>query len=354
MPELRVIAWNILEGERLESVASTLSNMRPDIVLLNEVRNPLNGRDQVDYLVQQCSLPYHKYESTTSTGLTGTKGVAILSRYPLLQTQMHMVWGEGLPWPPTFGTLQATIQIDGLYHEVFTTRYRTLHTPGSEHYDETQEAQNRAGHKQAHNLVQNVPADRAVLVGGDFNANWANTDWSTELRDKSVLTDAVWQHSPYTMVPPESDCLTNRGNPPLVDLARRYDYLYYRYPKYRVSGATMKCALPGSDHPYVYATFVRMDRPAEENAAVVVRQEVPIYMVAGETYDVQVVMKNVGTNTWTPGGSNPYRLGPQNPQDNTTWGLRRVELPHPVAPGSEVTFVSKVTAPDVTDVVHFQ
>ena len=65
-------------------------------------------------------------------------------------------------------------------------------------------------------------------------------------------------------------------------------------------------------------------------------------------------MKNIGTKTWVPGGPTPYRLGSQNPRDNTTWGLRRVALPHEVAPGSEVSFDFTVTAPSASGVVDFQ
>jgi hypothetical protein len=39
------------------------------------------------------------------------------------------------------------------------------------------------------------------------------------------------------------------------------------------------------------------------------------------------------------------RLGAQSPQDNSQWGRSRVELPHEVAPGQNVTFRFPIAAP---------
>jgi hypothetical protein len=53
------------------------------------------------------------------------------------------------------------------------------------------------------------------------------------------------------------------------------------------------------------------------NAALFITQSVPTSMTAGQTYPVSVTMRNTGTMTWT--AAHLYRLGSQNPQDNTTW-----------------------------------
>jgi len=87
--------------------------------------------------------------------------------------------------------------------------------------------------------------------------------------------------------------------------------------------------------------------------AAFVRQLVPATMVAGQSYSVSVTMRNTGTSLWTSGGSNPFRLGSQNPAENMAWGLGRCELPGPVPPGAEVTFAFTVTAP-AAGTRHFQ
>lgn len=79
------------------------------------------------------------------------------------------------------------------------------------------------------------------------------------------------------------------------------------------------------------------------NNAEYVTQSVPLTMYAGESYNVSVTMRNTGNTTW-PAGS-VFKLGSQNPQDNMYWGLNRVPLTQPVAPGGQVTFNFTVSAP---------
>jgi RHS repeat-associated protein len=88
------------------------------------------------------------------------------------------------------------------------------------------------------------------------------------------------------------------------------------------------------------------------NDAQFVAQNVPTSMNPGQTYPVSVTFQNTGTTTWTT--ANGYRLGSQNPQDNTTWGLSRVDLPNSVAPGASVTINFNVTAPAASGPHNFQ
>ncbi|HEX6903577.1 MAG TPA: S8 family serine peptidase [Thermoanaerobaculia bacterium] len=86
-------------------------------------------------------------------------------------------------------------------------------------------------------------------------------------------------------------------------------------------------------------------------------QSVPATMAAGRIYSVSMTLKNVGTQTWSPIGSqcNAYRLGSANPYNNGTWvPLTRVELPAPVAPGGQVTLSFKVAAPLTPGTYNFQ
>lgn len=87
-------------------------------------------------------------------------------------------------------------------------------------------------------------------------------------------------------------------------------------------------------------------------SAVVVAMSVPAFMDAGYTYAVSVTLQNNGSNTWTQ--AEGYRLGSQNPQDNYTWGLNRVNLPASVPPGGQVTFNFYVTAPYNAGTFNFQ
>ena len=91
---------------------------------------------------------------------------------------------------------------------------------------------------------------------------------------------------------------------------------------------------------------------APSNQAAFVSQFVPRTMLAGETYEVLITLRNVGSTTWQT--SNNYWLGSQNPQDNRTWGTNRVPLPAAVPPGGQVTISFSVTAPFRTGTYNFQ
>jgi hypothetical protein len=79
------------------------------------------------------------------------------------------------------------------------------------------------------------------------------------------------------------------------------------------------------------------------NDAQVTAQSAPAKMTTGQSYNVSVTMKNIGTTTWSAGAS--YMLGAQNPQDNRLWNGARVALGATVAPGQQFTFSFPVTAP---------
>jgi len=110
---------------------------------------------------------------------------------------------------------------------------------------------------------------------------------------------------------------------------------------------------------------VAVNAATAAQSAMFLGQNVPTTMVAGQSYPVSIAMQNTGTATWT--SAQNYRLGAQNPQDNTTWGntmvvntsngpvtVGRVALPTSVAPGQQVAFSFNVTAPTVPGTYNFQ
>jgi YD repeat-containing protein len=74
-----------------------------------------------------------------------------------------------------------------------------------------------------------------------------------------------------------------------------------------------------------------------------VSQSIPSSIMSGEVVGVSVTMKNTGNATWS--ATYGFRLGSQNAQDNTRWGLNRVVVPGAVAPGQTVTFNFNITGP---------
>lgn len=98
-------------------------------------------------------------------------------------------------------------------------------------------------------------------------------------------------------------------------------------------------------------TVVAAPPPTRSNAARFVSQNVPPGMAAGQTYTVSLTFGNVGTTTWSEAGQ--YRLSSRRPRDNSTWGVNRVYLASPVAPGQTTTFTFDVTAPATPGVYDF-
>jgi uncharacterized membrane protein len=86
-----------------------------------------------------------------------------------------------------------------------------------------------------------------------------------------------------------------------------------------------------------------MSAPNRQNMdAAFVEQSVPASMVADQSYDVFVTLKNTGIKTWK--ASELYRLAYLS--GNRDWILERVELPSPIVEsGSIVKFEFKVKAP---------
>ena len=225
---LRIMAWNILEGTGLQKVAATIRELEPDIVLLSEIRWIVPGfgaNDQTSFLAAETGLKHGAYKDTTMMGLTGTKGVAILSRYPVKDIWLRRVkllqpwpwpWGPMKTWIETsFGTMHATIRLDDLDHDVFSTRFAPMHPPGWPTPEPQGEAKNEAGHLQAIDMIKGIPAGRPVIFGGDLNARWKQKPWAIEFSKNSGLTDA-------RMEKPDPEA------PDQVD--DRTDYIYYRGP----------------------------------------------------------------------------------------------------------------------------
>jgi hypothetical protein len=93
------------------------------------------------------------------------------------------------------------------------------------------------------------------------------------------------------------------------------------------------------------------DSAAAPNGAMFVSQSVPTTMNAGAQYQVSVTMRNTGSSMWTAAA---YRLGAQNPRDNTTWGAARIALPGGVLPGQDAVVTWTVTAPATPGSYNFQ
>ncbi|PWU20770.1 MAG: hypothetical protein C5B50_03195 [Verrucomicrobia bacterium] len=93
-------------------------------------------------------------------------------------------------------------------------------------------------------------------------------------------------------------------------------------------------------------TFSRSISVGVNNAKLVSNSGIPSSVITGQTFTATIMMNNIGGTVWTNGAPTPYQLGSQSPQDNTTWGMSRVNLASsPVNPGQNATFTFTATAP---------
>jgi subtilisin family serine protease len=126
--------------------------------------------------------------------------------------------------------------------------------------------------------------------------------------------------------------------------------------------AVADTTLPGRVNFVGSLAYIDSSRSMPGNHAQFVSQSVPTSMETGGTYSASIVLRNVGTTTWTR--EEQYRLGSQNEANNTTWGnvldvgngytVSRIELPTSVAPGQEVTLNFTITAPATPGTYNFQ
>ncbi len=81
--------------------------------------------------------------------------------------------------------------------------------------------------------------------------------------------------------------------------------------------------------------------------------EIKTQMDPGETISVSLTAINIGTSSWT--AAKGYKLASQNPENNTTWGISRLELgTDSISPGSKKKFTFDITAPDSLGKYSFQ
>ncbi|MBK9266201.1 MAG: S8 family serine peptidase [Polyangiaceae bacterium] len=94
--------------------------------------------------------------------------------------------------------------------------------------------------------------------------------------------------------------------------------------------------------------------PPVIHAAQFVSQNVPTQATAGQAFPVSLTFKNTGSATWK--ASDNFKLGAQNPQDNTKWGMSRQFLApgDAIGPGETKTFTFNAIAPSTPGSYPFQ
>lgn len=157
--ELRVMSWNLHHGVGeddkldLERIAAVIREQKPDLVALQEVDNKCRRSKSVDQAAELAKL----------TGLTaaygkamdhdgGEYGQAILSKFPIGDTQIHKLPGDGEPRI----AFEAEVTVEGKALRMITV-----------HLDHQQDERRL---KQAESLMKALENHHEpMILAGDFN-----------------------------------------------------------------------------------------------------------------------------------------------------------------------------------------
>ncbi|MDP9903296.1 hypothetical protein [Arthrobacter bambusae] len=114
----------------------------------------------------------------------------------------------------------------------------------------------------------------------------------------------------------------------------------------------------GSQPGRIRGFFVLPYSPADpsplyvDDGAVSIQTPPPPLMSPSQSATVILSATNYGTTSWDPGAG--YRLGSQDPQDNTEWGTGRIKIPTVIDPGATAVLNFDITAPSSSGNIGFE
>ncbi|KOH45011.1 endonuclease/exonuclease/phosphatase family protein [Sunxiuqinia dokdonensis] len=193
LSEIKVMTYNIHAGNPpskpgicdLNAVAEAIVQANPDIVLLQEVdkntgRNDFRG-DQSKELGKLTQMNYQFFSARIY--LSGYYGVAILSKYPLLNAKKHLLAKEPALEQRVLGT--AIVDLPGIDSIMVACTHL-------QHND----ANNRLN--QIQDVVQLLsPSQVPVIIGGDFNEQ-PSADQFFSVFDENFTRSCIGNDCPKT------------------------------------------------------------------------------------------------------------------------------------------------------------
>ncbi len=157
--ELRMMCWNLHHGAGtdgkvdLERIAAVIREQKPDLVALQEVDNKCRRSKSVDQAAELAKLTgLHGAFGKAMDHDGGEYGQAILSRFPIGDTRVYRLPGEGEPRI----AFEAEVKVDGKALRMITV-----------HLDHQQDARRL---KQAETLAKALENHHEpMILAGDFN-----------------------------------------------------------------------------------------------------------------------------------------------------------------------------------------
>ncbi len=212
MAKVKVVSWNIWGGQHLPEILDFLSELKPEIICLQEVIQDLDGRNNTAEAIAR-HLGYKSSYFTPTYEIDAGKfykkleprvvsmGNAIVSKNAIQDVKLYSLSEER----PRF-LLEALIPANGQMLHVFST-----------HLLHTHQKPSGLQEFQAKRIAEIIPKEHALL-GADLNATPQSTVVKT-LKQVMVSTDSAF--APTWSVYPEGCPVCN---PQAIDT--RLDYLF--------------------------------------------------------------------------------------------------------------------------------
>lgn len=171
---LKVVTFNIQQGYDIEGnlnfsgILADLKTIDADIIGLQEsdtCRISSGNGDIVRFLVNKL----HLYSYFGPPTVTGTFGIALLSKYPITNTQTHFMYSEG----EQTATIEAQIIVQTTTYNVFITHF------GEDEYDKL---------KQAEKIVEIITGKSNTILLGDFNFQ----PWTEQYNLTTTVLNDAW------------------------------------------------------------------------------------------------------------------------------------------------------------------
>ena len=236
---LRVLTFNIQQGytaageKGFDEQLALIRSLEPDIIGLQEsdtARIAGGNADVVRYFADQ--LHYHSYYGPST--VTGTFGIALLSRYPIQQPETLFLYSEG----EQTATIKARISAGGQDFTVLVTHLG-----------------NGGPLIQQEQVLAALEGAENVIAMGDFNFRPDSEQYALT----TARYEDAWERA-----------VTQEISPPDLNAARKIDHVFVS-PGMRVLRGIFLGPGP-SDHP---ALFVEIELDAPDTASIVSTQSNP-------------------------------------------------------------------------------
>ncbi|MCM4166503.1 hypothetical protein KCTC52924_03437 [Arenibacter antarcticus] len=210
----------------LDAIVNTISAQKPDIVALQEVDvdTKRSGEgNQAEMIAKKLNMNYFFAKAINYDG--GGYGVAILSKFPLLETKVHELPTKGNEEDRVLAT--ATIEIAPDTHILF----------GNTHLNSSKSSENRMLQMKEIVTISNKAKDMDIVIAGDFNA--------TPDSDVMKISDATFTNT----------CENCKPTFPATKPTKIIDYIVYKANKSNMSVEKVDVINDGysSDHRPVLA-----------------------------------------------------------------------------------------------------